>query len=87
MALHHYISIVLLASIICQCGATEYYVKPTDLTKFNVTCPGQPCLSINEYTDDAAYYMKSNTVFTFLPGNHIVERPIVAKNVQNIWKI
>ena len=82
MALHHFISIALLASIVSQCGAIEYYVKPTDFT--NVTCPGQPCLSINEYTDDVAYYMKSNTVFTFLPGNHIVEMPIVAKDVQNI---
>ena len=82
MALYHYIWFALLASIISQCGTIKYYVKPTDFT--NVTCPGQPCLSINEYTNDAGYYMKSNTVFTFLPGNHIVERPIVFKDVHNI---
>ena len=62
--------LVLLASIISQCGAIEYCVKPTHFT--NGTCPGQPCLTINEYTKDLSYYIKSNTVFTFLPGEHIV---------------
>ena len=82
MALHCHIVLVLLASIISQCGAIEYYVKPTDFT--NVTCPGQPCLTINEYTNASAYYIKSNTVFTFLPGKHIAVRPVVIRDVENI---
>ena len=82
LALHCHIWLVLLASIISQCGAIEYYVKPTDFT--NDTCPGQPCLTINEYTNASTYYIKSNTVFTFLPGKHIVLRPIVLVNVVNV---
>ena len=82
MAVHCHIWLVILASIFSQCGALEYYVKPTDFA--NDICPGQPCLSINEYTNDIAYYTKSNMVFTFLPGKHIVKRPIVLKDVQNI---
>ena len=82
MALHCHIWLVLLASIISQCGAIEYYVKPIDFT--NDTCPGQPCLTINEYTNASAYYIKSNTVFTFLPGKHIVVRPVVIRDVENI---
>ena len=73
---------LLLASIASQSGDTEYYVKPTDFT--NVTCPGQPCLTINEYTNDVTYYIKSNTVLTFLPGKHALVRPIVISNVENI---
>ena len=82
MALYFHILLVLLASIISQYGAIEYYVKPTDFT--NITCPGQPCLTINEYTDASAYYIKSNIIFIFLPGKHIVLRPIVIKNVENV---
>ena len=82
MALHCHIWLVLLASIISQCGAIEYYVKPTDFT--NITCPGQPCLTINEYTNASAYYIKSNIAFIFLPGNHISLSPIVIRDVENI---
>ena len=82
MALFLQIWLVLLVSIITQCDAIEYYVKPTDST--SSACPGQPCLSISEYTNDVAHYMKSNTVFTFLPGNHTVKKPIVFKHVHNV---
>ena len=82
MSVQCHIWLVLLASTISQCGAIEYYVKPTDFT--NITCPGQPCLTINEYTNASAYYIKSNTVFTFLPGKHILLRPIVIRDIENI---
>ena len=82
MTLHCHIWLVLLASIISQCGAIEYYVKPTDFT--NVTCPGQPCLTINEYTNASAYYIKSNTAFKFLPGKHIVLKPFLLRDVENV---
>ena len=82
MALHCHIWLVLLASIFPQCGAIEYYVKPTDFSNDN--CPGQPCLTINEYTNASVYNIKSNTVFKFLPGKHIVKRPIILRDVQNI---
>ena len=74
--------LVLLVSVISQCVAIEYYVKPTHFN--NITCPGQPCLTIKEYTKNVAHYIKSNTVFTFLPGKHIVFRPIVIRDVENI---
>ena len=82
MTLHCHIVLVLLAPIISQCGAIEYYVKPTDF--INSTCPGQPCLTLNEYTNSSTYYIKSNTVFMFMPGNHIAVRPILIRDVENI---
>ena len=64
--------------------AIEYYVKPTD--SVNVTCPpSQPCLTINQYTDPSNNYLVlNNTVFTFLPGKHVMKRPMEFNNVENI---
>ena len=74
--------LLFLIIITVQCGAIEYYVKPTE----NVSCPsGHPCLTINQYTDPSTNYLElNNTVFTFLPGIHIIERPIELNNVENI---
>ena len=82
MALRYHIWLVLLTSVISQCGATEFFVKPTDVT--TDTCPGQPCLTINEYANASSHYIKSNTVFTFLPGKHMIVRPIVIRDVENV---
>ena len=64
------------------CGATEYYVRPTEPT--NTSCPGQPCLTINQYTNDSDHYFKSNTVFKFLLGTHELYQPVYIKNVSNV---
>ena len=75
--------LVLLMFFIVQCGAIEYYVKPAD----NVTCPppSQTCLTINQYTDPSNNYLQqNNTVFTFLPGKHVMERSMEFNNVENI---
>ena len=70
--------LVVLASAITQCGASEYFVKPTNFT--NDICPGQLCLNRN--TNDAAYYIKSNNVS--LESMYILLRPIVIRDVENI---
>ena len=79
MALYCGVLFLLLAA---QCGATEYYVKPT--VPLNTSCPGQPCLTLSQYTNDSSYYIRSNTVFTFLPGEHVIERPLEVQNVNNV---
>ena len=35
--------LLLLVPVLSLCGATEYYVRPTEPT--NTSCPAQPCLS------------------------------------------
>ena len=71
--------LILLIPILSLCGATEYYVRPTEPT--NTSCPAQPCLTLSQYTKD---YFKSNTVFKFLPGTHHMDRPLTIGNVHNI---
>ena len=74
--------LLLLLSVLQVCSATEYYVKPTEPTV--TTCPGQPCLTLNEYTNNTDYYIKSNTVFIFLPGKHHMDRPLEVIDKQNV---
>ena len=74
--------LLLLAAVISQCGATEYYVKPTEPT--TTSCPGHPCLTLNQYTNNSSYYIRFNTVFMFLPGKHIMERPLEIRDVENV---
>ena len=74
--------LLLLATVISQCGATEYYVRPTEPT--NTSCPGQPCLTLNQYINNSSHYIQSNVVFTFLPGKHVLERPLEIRNVHNV---
>ena len=74
--------LLLFFAVLQVCSATEYYVKPTEPT--DTTCPGQPCLTLNEYTNDTDYYIKSNTVFIFLPGKHHMDRPLQVIDLQNV---
>ena len=53
--------------------------KPND-----TPCPGYPCLTLNDYTNDTNHYIKPNTIFTFLPGKHHMDRPLQIVHVQNI---
>ena len=74
--------LVLLVPVLSLCGATEYYVRPTEPT--NTSCPAQPCLTLSQYTSDSDHYFKSNTVFKFLPGTHHMDRPLTIGNVHNM---
>ena len=74
--------LLLLVPILSLCGATQYYVTPTEPT--NTSCPAQPCLTLNHYTNHSNRYFKSNTVFKFLPGTHLMNRPLEIRDVENI---
>ena len=74
--------LVLLVPVLSLCGATEYYVRPTEPT--NTSCPAQPCLTLSQYTSDSDHYFKSNTVFKFLSGTHHMDRPLTIGNVHSM---
>ena len=74
--------LILLVPVLSLCGATEYYVRPTEPT--NTSCPAQPCLTLNQYVNDSDHYFQSNTVFKFLPGTHHMDRPVTIGNVHNM---
>ena len=74
--------LLLLVPVLSLCEATQYYVTPTEPT--NTSCPAQPCHTLNHYTNHSDHYFKSNTVFTFLPGTHLMNRPLEIRDVENI---
>ena len=74
--------LLLLLPVLSLCGATEYYVRPTEST--NTSCPGQPCLTLSQYSNNSDYYFKSNTLFKFLPGTHHINRTVRIRNIQNM---
>ena len=78
----HICLLLLLVPILSLCRATEYYVTPTEPS--NVSCPGQPCLTLRKYCNTSDQYFKSNTVFKFLPGAHHIDEPINIRDIQNV---
>ena len=52
----------------------ERYVKP-DNSSF-LSCPGQLCLTLDQYTQQAATYFTTGSTFLFLPGNHTLQTTI-----------
>ena len=73
---------ILFVSVLSLCGATEYYVKPTEPT--NTSCPAQPCLTLSQYINNSDNYFQSNTIFKFLPGIHHMDRPLDVRDVQSM---
>ena len=71
-----------LSLFLSLCGATEYYVRPTDPT--DTSCPAQPCLTLSQYISDSDLYFKSNTVFKFLPGLHHANQTLDMQSVENV---
>ena len=74
--------LLLLVPVLSLCEATQYYVTPTEPT--NTSCPAQPCHTLNHYTKHSELYFKSNTVFKFLPGTHLMNRSLKIRDVENI---
>ena len=71
-----------LIVILSLCGATEYYVRPTEPT--NTSCPAQPCLTLNQYINGSDHFFQSNTAFKFLPGTHHMDTPLQIRDVYNM---
>ena len=59
-----------------------FYVTPT--SPAGTPCPGQPCLTLDQYIASSSTYITSNTVFKFLPGRHRITRSFVAQNIESI---
>ena len=76
------VQVFCLSLFLSLCGATEYYVRPTEPT--DTSCPAQPCLTLSQYISNSALYFKSNTVFKFLPGLHHVNQTLDMHRVENV---
>ena len=58
------------------------YVKPqgNDFSE----CPSDPCLTLDNYTQNLDEFFISNTEFVFLPGNHQIDSQLSLQNLTNV---
>ena len=75
-------TIILIAICIKICDAESQinYVKPNG----NITCPGDPCMTLGAYIEASEMYFVSDTTFTFLPGEHYYDSNLRLSNVTDI---
>ena len=60
----------------------ERYVKPDNLS--SLSCPGQPCLTLDQYTQQAATYFTTGSTFLFLSGNHSLQNTINLTGISDL---
>ena len=54
-------------------------MRPTD--SLILSCPGEPCLTLGQYTQQASKYFTTGSTFVFLAGNHT---GVGATNLANV---
>ena len=60
----------------------ERYVKPDNPS--SLSCPGQPCLTLDQYTQQAATYFTTGSTFLFLSGNHTLQTTINLTDIHDL---
>lgn len=78
------ISLLILIPMLVLSTSTLYvrYVKPNDSS--SLSCPNQPCLTLDEYTQQTEEFFTSGATFVFLAGNHSLKTAINLVNITDI---
>ena len=79
------IAMLFLVSCYAKHGDTPaiLYVTP----KPSIPCPGMPCLTLSQYSQDQEAYFSTDTELHFLSGVHRLNRPIIIEGGTNITKL
>ena len=75
-------TVIVMIILAWRTSADFHYVKPDNYT--SQTCPVQPCLTLDEYAQQAATYFTTGSTFLFLPGNHTLWTTVNLKNVSHV---
>ena len=71
---------ILSLATMAVSAAGVLFVKPTNDT----SCPQQPCHTLEHYAQSWQFYLTSNTVVQFLPGEHVLEGDWNVLSVENV---
>ena len=74
--------IVCISMLVFSDAISVHYVKPNNSSP--LSCPGQPCLTIDQYTQQPALPFKSGSMFVFLAGNHSLQTAVNLTHIANI---
>ena len=73
--------VLLLVPVLSDSLRQIYYVKPNNSSQ---SCPGQPCLTFDQYTTQQSIYFTTGSSLLFLDGNHSIHATIYLSNISDI---
>ena len=59
-----------------------HYVKSDDSSP--LSCPGQPCLTLDQYNQQTETYLTTGSTFVFLAGNHTINTTVNLTSISEI---
>lgn len=74
--------VCFLMSVVSVSTLHVRYVKPNYTSPLG--CPGQPCLTLDQYAQQAAKYFNTGSIFVFLAGDHSLRTTVNLTNVSNL---
>ena len=77
---------LLTLTVMQACASGILVVKPTNES----ACPQQPCHTLEHYAHRWQFYLTSNTIMKFLPGEHVLKgdwSTLFLVNVSNLTLI
>ncbi len=77
-------ALLLQAILFCTHAHAEdmRYVKPDNSSAIN--CPGKPCHTLSEFSENSDRYATTGSIFTFMNGNHSLHTKMWFLNVSDI---
>ena len=75
-----FIALTVLCPVKTSCE--QFYIVPS--TNHSSLCPSQPCLTLNQYAENASEYNYSNMTLILLEGNHSLEYELSITNLTEI---
>ena len=73
-------SLILQIAVFSASTQAVHYVKPSSL----ISCPGQTCLTLYQYTQQTEIYFTTRSTFVFLAGNHTVNTTVNLTSISDI---
>ena len=75
--------LVALLSVWISASAKDIrYVLPNGSSP--QSCPGPPCLTIDQYTQQAETYFTTGSTFVFLAGNHSLQTTLTLSGISDV---
>ena len=73
---------ILIIQIAVFSASTQavHYVKPSSL----ISCPSQPCLTLDQYNQQTETYFTTGSTFVFLAGNHTINTTVNLTRISEI---
>ena len=78
LALFFVLHVVVLSASIHN----VHYVKSDDSLQFS--CPGQPCLTLDQYNQQTETYFTTGSIFVLLTGNHTINTTVNLTSISEI---